>query len=149
MYAVLVPYALLDVAELFARARVVGRNGCWEWTGRPTGSQRGTGYGEWRGKYAHRVAYEMCVGPIPEGHVVMHRCDNTLCVKPDHLLTGTQADNIADMVAKGRQRGGGGAIPKLTAEQRAAIAADPRVQRLIAADYGISQGHVSRIKRDG
>ena len=71
-----------------------------------------SGYGQVRhlGKMekAHRVAFCMSMGiPISEikGLVVMHKCDNRGCVNPDHLSLGTQADNILDMVSKGRQRG--------------------------------------------
>ncbi len=85
-------------------------DGCWAWTG---ATFRG-GYGAFRrqGKicHAHRVSYELANGTI-EGHVpghpelevvVMHRCDNPNCVRPDHLELGTDADNIADMWRKGR-----------------------------------------------
>jgi predicted DNA-binding protein (UPF0251 family) len=53
---------------------------------------------------AHRVAWELAYGPIPEGMCVLHRCDRTTCVRPEHLFLGTQQDNIADMNAKGRHR---------------------------------------------
>lgn len=53
-------------------------------------------------KLAHRLAYELAVGPIPAGYVVLHTCDTPRCVNPDHLKVGTQADNIADAVSKGR-----------------------------------------------
>lgn len=76
---------------------------CWIWTA----SLRGNGYGQfyYRGKCipAHRAAYRMFVGPIPDDLFVCHTCDIRMCVNPDHLWVGTLQDNAADMVAKGRQ----------------------------------------------
>ena len=69
---------------------------CWLWHGHHHV------YGEWCGKKAHRISYELCVGPIPEGHCVMHKCDTPGCVNPYHLTTGTHKDNMQDMVQKGR-----------------------------------------------
>jgi hypothetical protein len=76
--------------------------GCIEWTG---GKDRG-GYGKMaiglKRLSAHRVAYAMLVGPIPEGKVLMHSCDNPACINPDHLSIGTQKENIQDSIGKGR-----------------------------------------------
>lgn len=84
----------------------VGPSGCWLWTA----SRDDDGYGKFQhpgsaGQVhvrAHRWAYEHFVGPVPDGQVVMHTCDNPPCVNPDHLDTGTPLDNNDDKVAKGR-----------------------------------------------
>ena len=55
---------------------------------------------------AHRFVWEECFGPIPNGKVVCHSCDNRKCINPEHLWIGTQGDNLRDMYQKGRGRGG-------------------------------------------
>ena len=98
--------------------------------------------------YAHRLAWELRRGAIPKGLCALHKCDRPRCVNPDHMFLGTRADNVADMVAKGRQALGsdaGGA--KLTPTQVAAIRVDPRRRREIAADYGIHRTMVDMIRR--
>lgn len=82
-------------------------DGCWDWTG-----SLNHGYGQLsRGRgvspySAHRLSYELTYGAIPEGLHVLHRCDNRRCVRPSHLFLGSQADNNADMRAKGRDSRG-------------------------------------------
>ena len=82
-------------------------DGCWLWTG-ATNRQ---GYGHLGPTtdapftvLAHRLSYIMHQGPIPDGMFGCHRCDNKLCVRPDHIFLGTPKDNTQDMVRKGRQR---------------------------------------------
>lgn len=78
--------------------------GCWIWTG-DRHARDGYGRAQPPGRRlmkAHRVAYELVHGPIPDGKVVMHTCDNPPCVNPAHLTVGTQLDNVNDMLAKGR-----------------------------------------------
>lgn len=81
-------------------------DGCWLWTGgtagRPTHRYGALTFNGRRHCKAHRVAYELVKGPIPDGQKVLHRCDVTLCVKPDDLFLGTQTDNMQDCAAKGR-----------------------------------------------
>lgn len=83
-------------------AKVERSKGCWLWKG----AKGARGYGVfWRAPFqtsAHRVAWELTYGPIPDGHVVMHLCDNPPCVNPEHLRIGTHLENMADMRAKGR-----------------------------------------------
>lgn len=87
-------------------------NGCWLWIGAFEKNPRCLPYGwfYWvgRGKLrAHRVSYELFVGELGKSQCVLHKCDNPKCVNPDHLSTGTQADNIRDMIAKGRDNSWG------------------------------------------
>jgi hypothetical protein len=75
---------------------------CWFWIGAVSKN----GYGafiEGRGnvRTAHRVAYELAIGPIPTGQLVRHSCDTPLCMNPLHLLLGTDADNGRDRTERG------------------------------------------------
>jgi hypothetical protein len=110
------------------------------------GAKFGTGYGSLsaggKAVYVHRRAYELANGPIPGGLVVRHKCDVKLCVRPDHLEVGTQADNVRDKVERGRHpRGEQGPNAKLTAAQvteiRVKYAAGGRTQRSLADEYGM------------
>jgi hypothetical protein len=77
--------------------------GCWLWT--ITRNRKGYGLVTAGGKtrHAHRVAYELAVGPIPSDMCVLHKCDMPSCINPAHLFLGTNADNMADRDRKHRQ----------------------------------------------
>jgi len=78
-------------------------SGCWEFIGGRTGSGYGN-YTEGRAyqKSAHVVAFELEYGPVPEGMLVLHTCDNPPCCRPEHLFVGTHQENKDDEIAKGR-----------------------------------------------
>ena len=115
---------------------------------------QGYGHIRRRGKWvkAHRVAYELYKGEIPEGMSVCHKCDNTLCVNPDHLFLGTHTDNMRDKVHKGRaytgeHKGVSNGNAKLTDDDVRAIRTTKGTCRELASTFGISPMTVSLIKR--
>ena len=76
--------------------------GCWEWQGDLTHNGYGRVKVDGKAKRVHRVMWELRHGPIPDGMVVMHKCDNPKCCNPEHLELGTQRENVADMIQKNR-----------------------------------------------
>jgi|ERR1051326_4475122 hypothetical protein len=115
--------------EEFWKSYTVAENGCWIWNKRL--SARGYGRvkmaGAGKTTHAHRVAFILTKGEIPNGMRACHKCDNPPCINPDHIFLGTAWDNTQDMLRKGRHWvhcGESHGMSKLTAEsvKRARIA---------------------------
>lgn len=133
-------------------------DGCWLWVGSKNAQGYGhIGEGGHKSKIirAHRVAYGLFVGPIPEGKQVLHRCDNPSCVNPSHLWIGTNADNIADCVAKGRMPHGEGNVhAKLTWQQVQEIRERYRrwsrqfSARALGRQYGVTHTNILSIVKE-
>lgn len=140
---------LLD--RFFRRIGKKTAAGCIPWTGWTL-----QGYGvfstsngneKWR---APRFAYTLMYGPIPPGLHVLHKCDNPICVNPAHLFLGTNADNAADKVAKGRQTKGSDIVHSKLSEEtvreiRRRYALGTTSQYKLAKEYGVTQSNVSRL----
>lgn len=128
---------------------------CWLWTGYLRNDLHGSLYYRGRNIYVHRLAWALENGDIPAGKCVCHHCDTPNCVNPEHLFLGTQADNVADMMEKGRDRTvarkgmnhGNATLTDGEVEAIRQAAADGEEQRSIAARFGCAQSHVSRIVR--
>lgn len=142
-------------AKFWARVDRGEPDECWEWqacrhrfghgqVAVPAGIM-----GERRVHYAHRVAYYLTNGPIPDGLYVCHSCDNPSCCNPAHLVAGTQARNMRDMSERGRAR----------SEQPRAILNENQVRDIrrrraggerccdLAREYGVSYTCVSLTSR--
>ncbi len=102
---------------------------------------------------AHVKAYKNNKGPIPSGMYVLHSCDNPRCVNPDHLWLGTQKDNIADMIAKGRstigtfvgERNGQAKVTEADVIEIKRLLEQGYLQRTVGDLFGLDQSTVSNI----
>jgi hypothetical protein len=128
----------LNLKERLYRLSVSSESGCRVWQGTVTKS---TGYGEikisGRKTTAHRAMWIAHHGEIPVGLVVMHSCDNRLCINPEHLSVGTRRDNSRDMAKKGR-----GGFDRLSPDQRRACA--KRAMQTLGVE-GMSARAVARV----
>jgi hypothetical protein len=136
-------------------ANVEKTDSCWLWTA----SKMGFGYGKMsvngKRERAHRISWRLHFGEIPAGTYVLHSCDVPACVNPNHLRLGTLRDNTQDMIAKGRDKFGGGVATqgerngraRLTAEAVCEIrAAYPTTSQVdLAQRYGVSQVAISHV----
>ena len=139
----------MTVAERFLSKFVNEPNtGCWLWTD----SLYTTGYGKLRDgkkiRRAHRVSWEQTYGPIPDGLLVLHRCDTRSCVNPAHLWLGTNQDNLSDAARKGRMtRGVHNNFTRLTEDQVLAIRRSSETLSVLSARYGVGRSTVQDVRR--
>ena len=124
-------------------------SGCWLWTG--CGDRRDYGYHQIKGKTikAHRFSYNAFIGEIPENLHVLHKCDVTCCVNPDHLFVGSHRVNMDDMVKKGRSPrllGENHGMVKLSEEDVVKIRDMRGTHKEIAKEFNISRQLVGFIK---
>lgn len=142
----------VTVAYFAERSDIDPATGCWNWK---MATNPG-GYGCMRlgpkNIAAHRQAYICATGTdYPSSIDICHRCDNRLCVNPDHLFAGTRADNMRDCANKGRIRvpalaGEQCPAAKLTAEQVLSIRLDSRSNRALARFYMVDKGTIAGIR---
>jgi len=135
---------------------LISKSRCWEWQG----SLNYTGYGivgigsRLYGRktvLAHRLAYQVLVEPIPRGLDVLHKCDNPSCINPSHLFLGTPADNVHDMMSKGRNvvlHGASIGTSKLNEQQVRDIKSKLgyRNSGKLAREFGVSDSLIDNIR---
>jgi hypothetical protein len=167
-------YARQTLAERFwPKVRRAGPDECWDWQGARTGLANAAHRYGYLGRIpasslgplvpaigAHVVSWILHNGPIPTGIQVCHKCDRPICVNPNHLFLGTQADNNRDRYAKGRDgdryrrnwnTGAHNPRANLTFEQaqeiRERYSRGGVSQARLGAEFGVKQAQVSRIVR--
>ena len=140
-------YSPTTVARFWSKVEVGDPATCWTWRAR----KNEKGYGVFRDKKAHRVAYNLLIGKIPDGQICCHKCDNPSCCNPHHIFLGSHADNIRDARDKGRLRGMGIAgerhpNAKLTDLQVEEIRSSPLTGAALARKFGVSPSTISGVR---
>lgn len=139
----------LIVARFWSKVDVKRPGECWLWRAKALGSG---GHGIFRPSKgiplvkAHRFAWEAVNGPIADGRILRHRCDNASCCNPAHLIPGTQAENVADMHMRQRRR-----YRTLLSDSEIIAIRDRYMagesQKTLAEAVGCSQSYISMIIR--
>lgn len=139
--------------KFWSKVNITDLFSCWEWTA----SKSKKGYGNFmlnkKHYSAHRFAWILFYGEIPEGLCVCHKCDNRKCVNPAHLFLGTIADNNADMVKKNRQvntHGEKNNLSKLTEKQVIEIIEllKTETEKEVAKRFSVSCGCIEFINKN-
>lgn len=144
-------YTPKQAARFWAKVDRQAVDACWEWTGYKVG---GYGRTELNQKtfFAHRLAWIVTNGAIPENLKVLHNCDNRACCNPAHLFLGTHEKNMQDMKSKGRQsKGEKNARHKLTLKDvsyiRTRYEQGGISHRKLASEMGVGRSIIGNIIR--
>lgn len=135
----------IEIARFWSKAEVRGSQQCWPWRGQKT-----NGYGRFQEVRAHRYAYQLHKGDIPDGLMIRHLCGNKMCVNPAHLEPGTMSENAQDGIRLGETlRGQRNGKAKIAEDQARYILSNP--DNLSGADlarkFGVSPATVTLIKK--
>lgn len=142
-----------SLADRFERKYIPEPNsGCWLWDGCYSVETKKYLYGSMRNlrgkmEHAHRISWRLHRGEIPPGMQVLHKCDVSLCVNPDHLFLGTHTDNMLDMSKKGRApHGEKNWSAKLTEEIVRQVRASKETSACWAQRLRVDQSTISLIR---
>lgn len=149
-------YTPKDLIRFWSKVDRTNFDGCWNWQPKPNNNGYGLiGFGSrknYKTKLAHRVAYELSYGELPDDKQVLHSCDNRLCCNPDHLFLGTHQNNMDDMKSKDRADKRPGELHplhKLTLKEvkqiKTRYAAGDITQKALADEYGVKRTTISSI----
>lgn len=140
----------LEHLMLYFNKYVIVKDGCWGWRG-----SLSDGYGCLFSReysiYANRASWVIHRGNIPDGFLVLHKCDNRSCTNPDHLFLGTSKDNTQDMMKKNRGCAGEKSVTaKLTIDKvreiRQLLSSTSLTQRFLANKFGVTAMVIHQIK---
>lgn len=121
-------------------------SGCWLWTGAVDGRGYAAIKDGQRMRRASRVSWELNRGSFDAKLKLLHKCDNPLCVNPEHLFLGTNLDNTRDMFAKGRAHDRRGNNAKLTPKIVVEVRSSKLSGRKLAAQFGVTPATISLVR---
>lgn len=139
------------IKDFWDRVNKNGPNGCWEWTALKDADGYGLFCFESKRYSAHRFVYKIRNITIPQGHFILHSCDNPCCCNPDHLRIGTVRDNVTDAMNRNRLKGnttrerpyGGKGIPQ---ELRDQIKNDSGTHRELGKKYNLDPKTIKKYR---
>lgn len=147
-------HGLSEYDRFMKSIKIDGPDDCWLWT---RSRMKANWHSQWRNQagsieLAHRAAWRLMKGAIPDGMFVLHKCDNPICMNPSHLFLGTQKDNLLDMWGKGRARpksslGEKHGMSKLKAESVLEIRKSSLDSQQLACIYDVSPTTIDDVRK--